>query len=167
MVNILPKLFFVASLYILSITPIFSRASYSRCSYCFLIDSSQCLLILWKQLSPSNMQWIHWQLIEFWRFVFIMKLYGFPRPNMSFCTISINHFQNHNFINKSTRYFQNFTYFENICTHVILFHEEINHSINCMYYRRLFGAKWKNSRVACSLKYEGLHLSIFATNHCW
>ena len=28
-----------------------------------------------------------------------------------------------------------------------------NHSVNCMYYRRLFGAKWKNSRVTCSLKY--------------
>ena len=40
---------------------------------------------------------------------------------------------------------------------------EINHSVNCMYYRRLFGAKWKISRVTCSLKYEGLHLSIFAT----
>jgi hypothetical protein len=33
---------------------------------------------------------------------------------------------------------------------------EINHSVNCMYYRRLFGAKWQNSRVTCSLKYEGL-----------
>ena len=121
-----PKLFYVAGLYILSITPIFSRASYSRCSYCFLIDSSQCLLILWKQLSPSNIQWIYWQLIEFWRFVFIMKIYGFCRfrPNMSFCTISINHFKNHNFINKSTRYFQNFAYFKNICTHVKLFHEK-------------------------------------------
>ena len=43
---------------------------------------------------------------------------------------------------------------------------EINHSINCMYYRRLFGVKWKNYRVTCSLKYEGLHLLIFATNHC-
>ena len=103
----------------------FSRASYSRCSDCFLIDSSQCLLILWKQLSPSTIQWSYWQLIEFWRFVFIMKLFGFGRfrPNMSFCTISINDFKNHNFINKSTRYFQNFTYFENICTHVKLFHE--------------------------------------------
>jgi hypothetical protein len=40
---------------------------------------------------------------------------------------------------------------------------EINHSVNCMYYRRLFGAKWKISGVTCSLKYEGLHLSIFAT----
>jgi hypothetical protein len=49
--SIPPKLFYVAGLYILSITPIFSRASYSRCSDCFLIDSSQCLLILWKQLS--------------------------------------------------------------------------------------------------------------------
>ena len=70
-----------------------------------------------------------------------MKKYGFGRfrPNMSFCTISINHFQNHNFIKISTRYFQNFTYFENICTH---------------------------SRVTCSLKYEGFHLTIFATNHC-
>ena len=24
---------------------------------------------------------------------------------------------------------------------------EINHSINCMYYRRLFGAKWKKTYV--------------------
>jgi hypothetical protein len=32
---------FVAGLYILSITPNFSRASYSRCSFFFLIDSSQ------------------------------------------------------------------------------------------------------------------------------
>ena len=121
-----PKAVFVAGLYILSITPNFSRASYSRCSYFFLIDSSQCLLILWKQLSPSTIQWSYWQLIEFWRFVFIMKLYGFGRfrPNISFCTISINDFKNHNFINKSTRYFQNFTYFENIYTHVKLFHEK-------------------------------------------
>jgi hypothetical protein len=44
MVNILPNMFFVASLYVLSITPIFRRASYSRCSYSFLIDSSQCLI---------------------------------------------------------------------------------------------------------------------------
>jgi hypothetical protein len=72
-----PKAVFVAGLYILSITPNFSRASYSRCSYCFLIDSSQCLLIPWKQLSPSNIRWSYWQLIEFWRFVYIMKLYGF------------------------------------------------------------------------------------------
>ena len=36
-----PKAVFVAGLYILSITPNFSRASYSRCSYVFLIDSSQ------------------------------------------------------------------------------------------------------------------------------
>ena len=81
-----PKAVFVAGLYILSITPNFSRASYSRCSYCFLIDSSQCLLILWKQLSPSNIRWIYWQLIEFWRFAFIMKLYGFGRfrPNVFF-----------------------------------------------------------------------------------
>ena len=94
MVNILPKLCFVAGLYILRITPIFSRGSYSRCSYCFLIDSSQCLIILWKQLSPSNIQWSYWQLIEFWRFVYKRKLYGFVRfrPNMSFCTISIYHF---------------------------------------------------------------------------
>jgi len=35
MVNIVPKLPF-GGLYILNITPIFSRASYSRCSYCFL-----------------------------------------------------------------------------------------------------------------------------------
>jgi hypothetical protein len=151
MVNILPKLFFVAGLYILSITPILRRASYSRCSCCFLIYSSQCLLILWKQLSPhilrnrlaenfsiwhqkdvdstynlpndlfpvkqlymgtyvfkicyssqcllilwkqlspSNIQWSYWQLIEFWRFVYIMKLYGFGRfrPNMFFCTNSM------------------------------------------------------------------------------
>ena len=89
-----PKAVFVAGLYILSITPNFSRASYSRCSYFFLIDSSQCLLILWKQLSPSTIQWSYWQLIEFWRFVYIMKLYGFGRfrPNMSFCTNSIYHF---------------------------------------------------------------------------
>jgi hypothetical protein len=42
--------------------------------------------ILWKQLSPSNIQWSYWQLIEFWRFVYIMKLYGFGRfrPDMSF-----------------------------------------------------------------------------------
>ena len=121
-----PKAVFVAGLYILSITPNFSRASYSRFSYFSLIDSSQCLLILWKQLSPSTIQWSYWQLIEFWRFVFIMKLYGFSRfrPNISFCTISINDFKNHNFINKSTQYFQNFTYFENIYTHVKLFHEK-------------------------------------------
>ena len=90
-----PKyVFVVASWYVLSITPIFSRASYSRCSYCFLVDSSRCFLILWKQLSPSNIQWSYWQLIEFWRFVYIMKLYGFGRfrPNMSFCTNSIYHF---------------------------------------------------------------------------
>ena len=43
---------------------------------------------------------------------------------------------------------------------------EINHTINCMYYRRLFGVKSKKYRVTCSLKYEGLHLLIFATNHC-
>ena len=122
----LKYVFFVASLYVLSITPIFSRASYSRCSYCFLIDSSQWFLVLWKQLSPSNIQWSYWQLIEFWRFVYIMKLYGFGRfrPNMFFCTNSIYHFENHNFINKSTRYFPNFTYFENICTHLKLFHEK-------------------------------------------
>ena len=121
-----PKAVFVAGLYILSITPKFSRASYSRCSYFFLIDSSQCLLILSKQLSPSTIQWSYWQLIEFWRFVFIMKLYGFGRfrPKISFCTISINDLKNHNFINKSTRYFQNFIYFENIYTHVKLFHEK-------------------------------------------
>jgi hypothetical protein len=43
---------------------------------------------------------------------------------------------------------------------------EISHSVNGIYYRRLFGAKWKNYRVTCSLKYESFHLSIFATNHC-
>jgi hypothetical protein len=57
--------------------------SYSRCFYFFLIDSSQCLQILWKQLSPSNIQWSYWQLIEFWRFVYIMKLYGFGRNRLS------------------------------------------------------------------------------------
>jgi hypothetical protein len=41
MVNILPKLFFVAGLYMLSITPIFSRGSYSRCSYDFRNDISK------------------------------------------------------------------------------------------------------------------------------
>jgi hypothetical protein len=75
-----------------------------------------------------TLQWSYRQLIEFWRFVYIMKLYGFgkfrPNKKMSFCTISIYHFENHNFIKKSTRYFQNFTYFENICTHVKLFHEK-------------------------------------------
>ena len=69
-----PKAVFVASLYVLSITPIFSRASYSRCSYCFLAVIS------------IYIQWSYWQLIEFWRFVYIMKLYGFGifRPNMFF-----------------------------------------------------------------------------------
>ena len=92
--NILPNMFFVARLYVLNITSIFSRASYSRCSYCFLIDSSQCFLIPWKQLSPSNIQLIYSQLIEFLRFVYKRKLYGFGRfrLNMSFCTISIYHF---------------------------------------------------------------------------
>ena len=169
MVNILPNMFFVvAGLYILSITPILRRASYSRCSYCFLIDSSQWFLILWKQLSPSNIQWSYWQLIEFWRFVYIMKLYGFGRfrPNMSFCTISINDFKNHNFINKINSIFPEFYIFRKHMYPCKVVSREINHSINCMYYRRLFGVKWNNSRVTCSLKYEGLHLSIFATNHC-
>jgi hypothetical protein len=66
-----PKAVFVAGLYILSITPNFSRASYSRCSYFFLNDSSQCLLILWKQLSPSTIY------VKFWKYRvdLLMKLW--------------------------------------------------------------------------------------------